>query len=110
MYEERDLAPGRQIVECFKPFLHHLLSSNLSRRTLHRHRDNLWSLGGKIISDLNEDESLGRRPIEDLVFAAVDRDGGPWIADSFSEAAQQSFDATCRKLHRFLESGKGIAL
>jgi hypothetical protein len=30
MYEERDLSPGRQIVQCFKPFLHDLLSRGLT--------------------------------------------------------------------------------
>jgi len=46
MYEARDLLPGQQMVECFKPFLRHLLSLNLSAKTLRKHRDNLWLLGG----------------------------------------------------------------
>jgi hypothetical protein len=54
MYERRDLSPGRQMVECFKPFLHHLLSWRLSRKTLRQHRDNLWLLGGELIRDLHE--------------------------------------------------------
>jgi hypothetical protein len=41
MYEERDLSHGRQMVECFKPFLRHLVSSGPSRKTLRSHRDNL---------------------------------------------------------------------
>src|SRR5271155_1903202 len=41
-YEERDVAPGRGMVECFKPFLRHLLGLGLSGKTLRRHRDNLW--------------------------------------------------------------------
>ena len=57
MYEERDLSPGQQIVECFKPFLRHLLSSGLSRKTLRKHRDNLWLLGGELILDLHEGPS-----------------------------------------------------
>jgi hypothetical protein len=32
MYEERDLSVGQQMVECFKPFLRHLLSSGPSCR------------------------------------------------------------------------------
>jgi hypothetical protein len=46
-YEARDVAPGRQMVEGFKPFLRHLLSLGLSRKTLRRHRDNLWRLGAR---------------------------------------------------------------
>ncbi|MFD2272315.1 hypothetical protein ACFS07_17275 [Undibacterium arcticum] len=52
--EKRDLIPGEQIVALFKPFLLHLLSQNLTRKTLNLHRDNLWVLGGEIIRDLNE--------------------------------------------------------
>jgi hypothetical protein len=33
--------------------------------------DNLWVLGGEIIRDLNETQSLRKRPIEDLVFDAI---------------------------------------
>src|SRR5580704_17188784 len=40
MYEERDLSHGQQMVECFKPFLRHLLSAGPSRKTLRSHRDN----------------------------------------------------------------------
>jgi len=58
MYEERDLSHGQQMVECFKPFLRHLVSSGPSRRTLRLHRDNLWILGGEIISKLHEDPQV----------------------------------------------------
>ena len=54
MYEARDLVPGRQVVEIFRPFLRHLLGRNLSGKTLRKHRDNLWLLGGEIISDLHK--------------------------------------------------------
>jgi hypothetical protein len=63
MVEARDLLPGQQMVECFKPFLRHLLSSNLSAKTLRKHRDNLWLLGGEIISDLHESPRLRKRPM-----------------------------------------------
>src|SRR5450755_2311236 len=63
MVEARDLPPGQQMVECFKPFLRHLLSSNLSAKTLRKHRDNLWQLGGEIISDLHDSPRLRKRPM-----------------------------------------------
>jgi hypothetical protein len=63
MYEEGDLSPGWQIVECFKSFLRHLLSLKLSRKTLHKHRDNLWLLGGQLIRDLHEAPRLRKHPI-----------------------------------------------
>jgi hypothetical protein len=70
IYEARDLLPSQQMVECFKPFLRHLLSSNLSAKTLRKHRDNLWLLGGEIISDLHESPKLRKRPVAQVVFSA----------------------------------------
>src|SRR5215510_14732373 len=58
-YEQRDVAPGQKLVECFKPFLCHLLTLDLSRKTLHRHRDNLWLLGGELIRKLHETPGFG---------------------------------------------------
>jgi hypothetical protein len=102
-YEERDVAPGRQLVDCFKPFLRHLLGLELSRKTLRRHRDNLWLLGGELIGNLHEAPQLRRQPIEELMLAAVDEDGGPLIRHGACEDEQRSFDGTCRKLYRFLK-------
>ncbi len=103
MYEARDLAPGRQVVEIFRPFLRHQLGLRLSGRTLRKHRDNLWLLGGEIISGLHKNPRRRKRPMEQVVSAAVDDEGGPLISNSLSEDQQRSFDATCRKLCRFLK-------
>jgi hypothetical protein len=103
MYEERDLVSGQQIVECFTPFLQHLLSSGLSHKTLRQHRDNLWMFGGKLIEDLHETPRLRKRPMDRVVREALDDEGGPLIRGGSSEDQQRAFDATCRKLHHFLE-------
>jgi hypothetical protein len=107
MYEPRDLPPGHQMVECFKPFLRHLLASNLSAKTLRKHRDNLWLLGGEIISDLHESPRLRKRPMAQVVCAALSDEGGPLVSNRASEEQQHSFDSTCRKLHRFLKDDSG---
>ncbi len=101
-YEAGDIPPGEQIVHCFEPFLRHLLSLRLSRKTLRQHRDNIWVLGGEIISRLQMDRSLRRRPIKPVILDLVSDDGGPLLSHGQSEAEQRSFDATCRKLYRFL--------
>ena len=66
-YEVRDIPPGQQMVECFKPFLRALLAMHLSRTTLRQHRDNIWALGGEVISQLQMDNGLRRRPIQQVV-------------------------------------------
>ena len=98
-----DLLPGRPTVECFKSFLRHLLSLKPSRKTLHKHRDNLWLLGGQLIRDLHEAPRLRKRPIEEVVLTALDDEGGPLISHGACEDQQRSFDATCRKLYHFLK-------
>ena len=90
------------MVECVKPFLRELLALPLSRKTLHLHRDNIWVLGGEVISRVQMDSGLRRRPAEQVVLELIDDDGGPLLSHGQSEAEQRSFDATCRKLFRFL--------
>lgn len=101
-FEARDVAPGERIVELFKLFLTHLLGLGLSRKTLRKHRDNLWILGGEIIRHLRENPASRKGPIEHLVFSMLDEEGGPLIYHRTSEDEQRSFDSTCRKLLRFL--------
>jgi hypothetical protein len=104
MYEDRDVAPGRAMVECFKPFLRHLLSRGLSGKTLRQHRDNLWLLGGALIRRLHEAPRLRKRPIDQVVLQALDDEGGPLICHgAAADQQQRSFDATCRKFYRFLK-------
>jgi hypothetical protein len=109
MYEARDLPPGRQMVECFKPFLRHLLSLNLSGKTVRKHRDNLWLLGGELISALHQTPRLRTRPVEQVVLAALSDEGGPLICHGTCEDQQRSFDSTCRKFYRFLTDGTTTA-
>ena len=101
-YEPRDIPSGLRMVECFKPFLRELLTLSLSRKTLRLHRDNIWVLGGEVIRRLQMDSSLRRRPVQQVVCDLIGDDGGPLLSHGQSEAEQRSFDATCRKLFRFL--------
>ena len=77
---EKDLPPGERLVACFRPFLEHLVGSDLSPKSIRKHVANLWVLGGEIIRDLNEDPSLRKLPVDRLVHDAVGDDGGPLIS------------------------------
>ena len=102
---EKDLPPGEALVACFRPFIAHLASSSLSPKTIRRHVDNLWMLGGEIIRDLNYTPSRRKVAANKLLRDAVLADGGPLIYNG-SEEEQRSLDSTCRKLYRFLSQSQ----
>jgi hypothetical protein len=99
---EKDLPPGEQLVACFRPFLEYLAASDLSPKTIQKHVDNMWALGGEFIRDLNDDPSLRKRPVEQHLFNMIE-DGGPLLHHG-GEDQQRSFDSTCRKFRRFLST------
>ncbi len=101
MGSEKDIVSGELLVGCFQLFCETLLMTNPTRKTVHKHIDNLWLLGGEVIRDLNEDGKLRKIPMEQLLLTVLDVDGGPLIHNG-SEDEQRSFDSTCRKLYRFL--------
>jgi hypothetical protein len=97
---EKDLSPGKQLVTLFRPFLENLAASNLSPKTIQKHVDNVWALGGEFIRDLHSDPSLRKRPVHQVLSKMIEY-GGPLLHNG-SEDQQSSFDSTCRKLRRFL--------
>ena len=98
------MAVGQRIVEFFKPFLLHMIGERLATKTLHRHRDNLWLLGGELIKRRYDDTQLKKMSVDKAILHMIEGDGGPLIWPSITEAEQESFDATCRKFYKFLNS------
>lgn len=97
---EKDLPPGEQLIALFRPFLQYLAASDLSPKTIQKHVDNMWMLGGEFIRDLNDDQPLRKRPVEQHLFKMIEY-GGPLLHHG-DEDQQTSFDSTCRKFSRFL--------
>ncbi len=95
-YEPEDIPYGTSILEIFKPFLLYLVRQNIGKRTLRKHFDNTWLLGGEIISHIHRDGELRVRPSREIVLGSVDEQGGPLSRHIDSETAQASFDSTCR--------------
>src|ERR1044071_3394323 len=52
-----------------------LVRSDLSPKTIQKHVDNLWALGGEMIRNLNEDPPLRQRPIDRILDDKIDEDG-----------------------------------
>ena len=102
--DQHDIAAGRRIVEFLTPFLLHLLGEGMATKTLHRHRDHLWMLGGELIRRRHEDDKLKKMPVGKAIAKLIEEEGGPLIWPRITEAQQNSFDATCRKLYKYLNS------
>jgi hypothetical protein len=97
---EKDLPPGEQLLLLFRPFLENLAASDLSSKTIQKHVDNIWALGGEFIRDLHSDPSMRKRPVDQALLRMIEC-GGPLLYHG-GEDQQRSFDSTCRKLRRFL--------
>jgi hypothetical protein len=104
MGDEPDRVMGKAIVTVLMPFIEHLIHQRLTKRTLKRHVDNLWALGGEIITAINFDDALRQQSAKDLVMNAIDEEGGPLLRNPLDPEEQKSFDSTCRKLNKFLKS------
>ena len=100
MWLEKDLPSGEQLLTLFRPFLEYLAASDLSPKTIQKHVDNMWALGGEFIRDLHSDSSLRKKPVEQVLLQMIEY-GGPLLYHS-GEDQQRSFDSTCRKFRRFL--------
>ena len=103
MYVEEDVAYGKGLLPLMHAFIVHLISKDLTRKTIRRHTDNLWLLGGEIIRHVHNGGEYNIPPKKKLI-ESIGSDGGPYCRHIDSKAALTSFDSTCRKLHRFLES------
>src|SRR6266704_449211 len=102
---EKDLPPGEQLLTLFRPFLENLAASDLSPKTIQKHVDNMWALGGEFIRDLNYDQSLRKRPVEQHLFEMIE-DGGPLLYDGGEDLIKAVKNA--RGMHSYDAKVKGI--
>lgn len=104
---EEDIPYGKGLLALMRPFVLHLIAKGLTRKTIRKHMDYLWFLGGEIIRSVSMNEEYDIPPEENLL-RNVDDGGGPYCRHLGSEADMQSYDATCRKLHKFLHSRSSV--
>ena len=98
---KKDIPYGQGLLDVMRPFVIHLISRGLKEMTIRNHMDNLWLLGGEIIRSVSMSDEYDIPPVENLQ-RNVDEEGGPYCRHLHSEAQEKSYDATCRKLHKFL--------
>ena len=100
--EPEDIVVGQQIVRALTPFLLHRLDRGLAKATVRRHRNKHWLLGAELIRCRYDDDELARQDVRDAIRQQIGRDGGPLMWARITESEQDSLDATCRKLNRFV--------
>lgn len=101
--EDSDVEFGRRLTESLEPFLLDLIQQGIADKTFARHRDHIEMLGGEIIRRRYDDPDLAKQPIDELLSHMIEDEGGPLMWPRITETAQRAFDATCRKLYRFLQ-------
>ena len=99
---DSDIPIGKEIVKIMRPFVLAIVEDHLAYTTVNRHMGNLWFLGGEIIARVQTDPELKDLAAEELIPRFVDDEGGPYSRHIATEEEQRAFDATCKKLYRFM--------
>ncbi|MBN2670686.1 MAG: hypothetical protein JXX29_03390 [Deltaproteobacteria bacterium] len=98
-----DIPFGEGLVAEMKPFVIQLHSLVLSDKTIRRHLDNLWVIGGEIIREINYYPKQAKKSPQQLLCETIANGEAPFIQD-FSESEQRALDATAKKLQKYLLS------
>ena len=100
--DEGDLRYGEGLLEQFKPFVTYLVTvQQLAPSTLRRHLNDLFLLGGELISLINTFDEDRRRSPAQLLDDNIHPDGGPLCRHVEPGSHQRHYDATCKKFHAF---------
>ncbi len=104
---KEDLEYGRQIFPYFEHFLQELYDEGLSRKTFVQYRDNLWLLGGSIITGVSNYEEHHIDPLKKLHDSVIADGILPDHHDHMSRAELNAFARMCRKFEKFLDQQYG---
>ena len=107
---KEDLEFGRQILPYFEHFLQELYDEGLSRKTFVQYRDNLWLLGGSIITGVSNFEEYNEDPLDKLYDSVVSDGILPDHYDDMSETELNAFARMCRRFEKFLHQHYGSLL
>jgi len=97
-----DIFLGEIIIHELIPFFRHLVNQGLAEKTIRKHFNNIWLLGGEIVDEIRVDYDLQKLPAREILLRFVDSEGGPLSRHNHDEEEQRSFDSSCKKLYKFL--------
>jgi len=100
--DRADEAFGIKLMAEMKPFVAALIAHGYAKRTMERHLENLFLLGGEVIRDVSLFERYNENA-GDVLRESVEGGEGLLCRHLHTEAEERAYDATCRKLCKFLE-------
>jgi hypothetical protein len=99
-----DLELGEGLVEVLRGFVGDLRARGLGARTVRRHLDNAWLIGGEIVRQSHDNPAERAKGPRRLLWEAVEYGEAP-LADGLTMDEQESVDVTARRLLRYLRGG-----
>lgn len=105
MRKKKDLEYGQALLPYFEYFLQDLYDKGLSRKTFRNYRDDLWLLGGSIISCVSTYKEHHLEPLNKLKDSLT---GGGLLPDNYdqmSDMEMREFSKMCRRFENFLDLG-----
>jgi hypothetical protein len=102
-YDRQSEAFGKRLFDEMMPFIQSILDHGYTKRTVERHLEYLFLLGGEIVSMAAIDEEYDRNAGE-VLLENIDDEGGPLCRHLHTEERERQYDGTCRKLYRFIEA------
>ena len=103
---DEDVPVGQGFVAEMRPFIQYLHEAGLSPKTVRRHLDNCWVIGGEIIRQFNLEPELRKMKPLQILLDAIAIGEAPLVKHA-DDREQLEYDATARKLLRFLKSKSG---
>lgn len=93
---------GEKVLAEMMPFIQSIMDHGYAKRTLERHLEYLFLMGGELISMAAIDEEYDC-DVRAFFMENLDEGGGPLCRHLHTEERERQYDATCRKLFRFME-------
>mgnify|MGYP006436087411 CR=1 FL=1 len=75
---DEDIPIGESMIPVFRDFIQSLIEKGLRKKTVQKHVDNLWSLGGEIVAEVNMYEDYNGEKGRQLILKNIDELGGPY--------------------------------
>jgi hypothetical protein len=107
---EEDLEYGQQLLPYLEEFLQGLIEEGISRKTFVQYRDNVWLLGGTIISNVSLFEEYGIEPLEKLTESVACDGILPDDSHHMRADELRTFERMCRRFEKFLAGKYGSAI